>query len=584
MALTFGFYNSKNGDRKYDATQMSTLFNGIIRDGVFANYPNTGDALKTTPGIGLNVTVGPGRAWFNGTWTDNDGSITLPIDTAHSSLKRIDAVVLVVNKSANADNSVTPAIPSRANGIAIKKGTPASTPTRPTMVQANGIYQYALAYVTVNANATSISSGNINNQVGTSTPYITGPLENISAEQILANWNSQWAAYLASLDAQFSQYESGKDGDWNAYLAGKDSAWADYLDDIRSDIGGAVAEAVDNEYDSRIFVVHFYHRAGYECDCTPTEIESAISAGKTIKATYMDQNWNGKLPRYDVVPLIFLGAELNKHQVDPHQSPVYFKQYQFVRTIPYKSVDRYYTENLHISYGWHPINSTVIVEDSRPSIETFTVETKEPYYVKFYIENNVNICDRSFTDILVAYAAGLDIIGIYQTGSTERTLPDFRVVFTSALHEGIREFDFVGNAYNSIDGGGQPDVTYKCSINNSNTVSISSENYYRITSPSSYNRYVFYIDGDNQTCSHTMVEIVNSLSYGSNSAPPGIFYCSLNGQKYSSSNFVIHMENGSRAVDVTVTFIVAPDSASGSFEIIKAVIDANGVTVTSFNL
>ncbi len=35
MSVTFGFYNSVNGDRKYDAIQMSSIFDGIIRDGVF---------------------------------------------------------------------------------------------------------------------------------------------------------------------------------------------------------------------------------------------------------------------------------------------------------------------------------------------------------------------------------------------------------------------------------------------------------------------------------------------------------------------------------------------------------------------
>ena len=38
MALTYGFYNSKNGDRKYDAVAMSRMFDGIIRDGVISAY------------------------------------------------------------------------------------------------------------------------------------------------------------------------------------------------------------------------------------------------------------------------------------------------------------------------------------------------------------------------------------------------------------------------------------------------------------------------------------------------------------------------------------------------------------------
>ena len=34
MSVTYGFYNSKNQDRRYDAIQMSSIFDGIIRDGI----------------------------------------------------------------------------------------------------------------------------------------------------------------------------------------------------------------------------------------------------------------------------------------------------------------------------------------------------------------------------------------------------------------------------------------------------------------------------------------------------------------------------------------------------------------------
>lgn len=35
MAFTFGFYNSLNGDRKYNAEQVSSIFDGLISDGVY---------------------------------------------------------------------------------------------------------------------------------------------------------------------------------------------------------------------------------------------------------------------------------------------------------------------------------------------------------------------------------------------------------------------------------------------------------------------------------------------------------------------------------------------------------------------
>lgn len=43
MSVTYGFYNSIKGDRKYNALEMSSIFDGIIVDGV---YMSIGDALN----------------------------------------------------------------------------------------------------------------------------------------------------------------------------------------------------------------------------------------------------------------------------------------------------------------------------------------------------------------------------------------------------------------------------------------------------------------------------------------------------------------------------------------------------------
>ena len=47
MALTYGFYSSTNGDRKYSADQFGSLFEGIITNGVFMGI---GKALEVTAG------------------------------------------------------------------------------------------------------------------------------------------------------------------------------------------------------------------------------------------------------------------------------------------------------------------------------------------------------------------------------------------------------------------------------------------------------------------------------------------------------------------------------------------------------
>ena len=72
MALTYGFYNSLNGDRKYNAMDISRLFDGLIKDGVFMSI---GSAFIVEASSERVVNVGIGRAWFNNTWIYNDANI-----------------------------------------------------------------------------------------------------------------------------------------------------------------------------------------------------------------------------------------------------------------------------------------------------------------------------------------------------------------------------------------------------------------------------------------------------------------------------------------------------------------------------
>ena len=56
MSVTCGFYNSLNGDRKYNAIQMGRIFDGLIGDGVFATVGNA-FVVKAANGNTVNKTV-----------------------------------------------------------------------------------------------------------------------------------------------------------------------------------------------------------------------------------------------------------------------------------------------------------------------------------------------------------------------------------------------------------------------------------------------------------------------------------------------------------------------------------------------
>ena len=198
MSVTYGFYNSKNGDRKYDAIQISSIFDGIILDGVLQNV---GTAMMVKQLEGMTVVVGVGRAWFNHTWTLNDAPLLLSIPLSEAILNRIDAVVLEVD----ARESV------RMNSIKVIKGVPASSPKKPTMIKQNDRWQYPLAYIRVNANTGSIRQENITNCVGTSEcPFVTAPLDKISIDSLVAQWGDQFHQWFNNVKDTLSEDAAGR--------------------------------------------------------------------------------------------------------------------------------------------------------------------------------------------------------------------------------------------------------------------------------------------------------------------------------------------------------------------------------------
>jgi len=188
MSVTYGFYNSIGGDRRYNADQMSMLFDGLINDGVFMSI---GDALMVTAASGMNINIGEGRAWFNRTWTNNDAQLQLTVDLSEVVLHRIDTVVLEIN-SENA---------TRANVIKIIKGTPASSPVAPTLTETEFIHQHPICHIYVEAGVNEIIQANITNTVGTSVcPFVTGILETVNINSLLAQWESEFQVWFATLE------------------------------------------------------------------------------------------------------------------------------------------------------------------------------------------------------------------------------------------------------------------------------------------------------------------------------------------------------------------------------------------------
>lgn len=149
MAIRSGFFNSVNGDRRYDAKFFAEYFASFIGDGVF---PNPSNGLQLVEGQGMQTILKPGKGWIKGYYVINDSDYIIKHDIADGVLKRIDRVVMRLNYL------------TRQIEIVLKKGSQASSPTAPAIQRDAEAYELVLADVLINAGTTQINQGLITDQ------------------------------------------------------------------------------------------------------------------------------------------------------------------------------------------------------------------------------------------------------------------------------------------------------------------------------------------------------------------------------------------------------------------------------------
>lgn len=218
--FSFGFYNSKNGDRKYNATHFGRIFDGVIQDGVFGTIGNIFSVEpKVTPD--LSVTIHPGKAWLMHTWSILDADTTLTFNTVNPNRKRTDVIVIEINSQ------------ERTNSLKVVEGNPVSksaADSPATLTQTwdsahieRRIWQYPLCYVTIygsdyeNFNANIIKAENLQNRINVVnateankyidwTPLVTGATMNTDLNDYLPDWDNLFKEMMTEDAAAFNTW------------------------------------------------------------------------------------------------------------------------------------------------------------------------------------------------------------------------------------------------------------------------------------------------------------------------------------------------------------------------------------------
>lgn len=200
MALEFGFYDSYNHDRVYNAQNVNDILEGLITDGVYAGI---GDCFMVRPNVGLQVTVGTGRAWFKTTWNKNRTLFPMKFDQADPVYSRIDILCIRVQKS----------IQVRANDFFVYKGEVLTTPQPPVLPQVDNVYYLPLAYVTIRPKAIEITESDIEMVVGREQcPYVTSILQQTDISELFKRWESQFTNWWDTLKEIMTSLDQGEIG------------------------------------------------------------------------------------------------------------------------------------------------------------------------------------------------------------------------------------------------------------------------------------------------------------------------------------------------------------------------------------
>lgn len=503
MALTSGFFNSKAGDRKYNAEQVGEIFDGILTDGIIPSYGQIFDV--NTANNGMQITVGTGRAWFDHTWTKNDSIMILTVPMSDITRPRYDAVVLEINRSEGV----------RANSIKIVTGVPSINTTKPILLNTSEVKQYPLAYIYVPAAATTIKASNIENMVGREpTIFATGILQPVPIDDLWSQWDGEFHEWLARVKEDLGDLEGEAGGflsqledlkDKVVYKSDKASSSEAKAgtNDTKWMTPSKTKEAINNQIENNIFKTNIIPFR------SATSVPSFIAGGYETKSYYVDLN-------VGTVSLKVILRIIPKSSVSDKSIP---KGSEIIITLPYSAPEigdinlgnfNYIsTNNLRTSHNTHLIctvssNTFLFIYSTSggAAIVPITINSSSsatvgaPYYIPTSKSNYSYVPYIStLSDGRIAVIGGngntvndsidLDISSIYIFESVN-SITSPNAISTSGEYSRARIFGSVGNYFLGLYRGSGSNYFYNFSVIFFSAISSNQRKVVNISTPLSY--------------------------------------------------------------------------------------------------
>lgn len=152
MAIRSQYFDSVSGDKIYDSADFSRHLETLSTNGYVYGKDSELEVIESSPNT-MSVKVSLGGAWVEGRYFEvysSNESITIP--AADPTNDRIDRVVVRLD------------LANREVLLASVEGSPAVTPSPPSLTRDSSTYELSLAQVYITAGTTAISNTNITDE------------------------------------------------------------------------------------------------------------------------------------------------------------------------------------------------------------------------------------------------------------------------------------------------------------------------------------------------------------------------------------------------------------------------------------
>ena len=185
MSNEYGFFASKDHDRRYSADDFSAFFNDFFTNGVLGSDTNS---LMVSAVGDMNISIAAGTAYINGHWYRKSSAQVLSLGDSDTMYGRIDAVVIRCD------------LEKRMVYPYVIEGVPEEEPAQPLPVRNEKCYDLVLAYIDVAANCVEVTADDITDKRGFDDVcgFVTSAIDHIDTSALFKQYEAQWAILKAA--------------------------------------------------------------------------------------------------------------------------------------------------------------------------------------------------------------------------------------------------------------------------------------------------------------------------------------------------------------------------------------------------